>query len=313
MKKDKKDKKERTPGSLAGIIISIIVIIAILFGVFAWMYSVDLLFLPDFVEDFLGLSDDDSAVEWNMGELQSAVKNGKSEQGTVVSYEATYNNVIKAFLDTERPEGEYAESYVTYHTDSGTNTRRVCIYRYGDSYRAEQYGFGNEASPEVVTVKNGNSVSRLDCRSGEITKLPYVEGISFENDVGIPSVDDVMRAVEKFPENREDVFENDDEAQSGAGEDESKSPSASTFALSDPEEITDCDIKLVRYYDENVYYICFVWADTGIKEEYYLSLDYRTVVGMYAEKDGGRFFSYEVKRLSFDSETYRSTSRYVLS
>ncbi len=305
-----KKKKDKAMSIVPGTVIIVLALIIVFGLVFAWMYAMDLLFLPDFVKDFFGISDEDDGVSWNIGELQSAVKSGRDTASTTVTFDITQDNLKNAFIGAVKPEGVYVSGEISLYSDDAIYRQRLNIYRHGDKNRAELYGYQGSEVPVTYAVSSGGVMKVKDAESGEISTKKLADSIYFENEIGVPSLDEIIAVVERFP--KENItFESDTEtAESGFSD---ASAVSEESAVTDPDEITDCTISLLQTENGNVYFISFVWAAYGIREEYYISLEHRTVIYAETTMGGVRTYSYEAKLISHDSEVYASDSLYTLS
>lgn len=291
-----------------GTVIIIAVMLVVFSLVFIWMYSMDMLFLPDFIEDLLGISDDGQAFEWNVDELQSAVKSGKDPEGKTVTFDITYENLKKAFLECETPEGEYVNAKVSYYIDGEQLTRKVFYYRYGNLFRAEMFSFLDDEKPQTVIIGDSSKVSRITLGSEGITSYPAADSIGFEDELGIPGVGRIIELVSGFPETMGPVFEGDITV--GDLEVDENRTSLTGEMDEDRPLVDDCQMKLVKSDAGNVYYVSFTYTDLGIKEEYYLSLDRRMIIFMQSQKDGEVYYTYEANRISYDPEVFSDLSLY---
>lgn len=270
----------------------IIIAMVIVFGaIFAWMYSMDMLFLPSFIEDLIGKGDDE--LSWDLGALSELVKNGKDENGETVTFDVTYENLRTSLLESDRKEGIYISADIKYFADSDTYTRRVAYYRDGARFRIELYDVVAEsaAMPTLRTTKisDGQQICFVDNKSGESSVFAYDASILPENEAGIPSVDALLIALAEFP------------VSEGAG------VSGNSLA------VRNTTLKLVRTELGNVYYVAFTYGDIGLVEEYYVSLEHRAVISMTSTENGTAVYSYAVNSISDDADTYASDGLYDIS
>jgi len=308
MKKKDKKKKDGITSIIPGTLIIIAAMILVFGAVFAWMYSMDLLFLPDFIKNIFGLGDKDEAVVWDMGELQSAVRDGRDSDGKTVTYDITFANLKKAFLESETPKGEFVDAEIRYYADDEPDVQRVCLYRNGSDLRSELYSFGTGDKLETVFIRNGKTVNRINKITGETVTSPAINEISFENETGVPSVDELIARVKAFPD--EQVAELETDAETSAETDIAEQSLSDDGELP---EVIDCDIKLLRTENGNVYYITYTYTEQGLKEEYYISLDYRVIIFMQSSMDGKPVYVYEVKSVSHDPDRYAPPALYKVS
>ena len=293
-----KNKLKREAGNAAiGTAIIIIVMIIVTSAVFVWMYSVDLLFLPDFVEDILRLDRDSGEVVWDLGELSEIVRNGKNENGETVVFEDSYENLRAALLSEPAADGIYLSADVSHYSDGIPTVRRIRYYRDGERFRCEIYAPGDEDVLETLKIADSDSITVYDKASGEYSKLARGQGIDPENEAMIPSVADLMSAVSAFPEHEGAVWSDSTDTPDETGGD----------------MLSDCSVKLVRDGDETLYYVTFVYNDLGIQEEYYVSLNYRVIISAATFKSGERIYSYDIVRASLEPEVYGDDALYTLS
>lgn len=280
----------------------IIVVMVIVFGtVFYWMWSMDMLFLPSFVEEWIGLDDDSDELPWDLGTLSALVKSGKDADGETVTFDITYENLRSALLAEEPCEGIYLSAKVNYYADGEPSTRRIVYYRDGERFRVELYPIERAdemTAPGLETLKVADSDTLFvyDRASGESRLLARDGKISSESEAGIPSVNALLEAVAAFPEN--DTTIADENADSDTAE---------------TGNITDTVIKLVRTDEGNVYYIAYTYADLALREEYYVSLDYRMIISMVSRQNGTAIYSYTMTSFSVDPEDYTDNSLYEMS
>ncbi len=271
----------------------IIIAMVIVFGaVFAWMYSMDMLFLPSFVEDLIGKNDDE--LSWDLGALSELVKSGKDESGESVTFDVSYENLRTALLESEREDGIYISADIKYFAGTDAYIRRVIYYRDGERFRVELYDTAPQSAVSVPTlqttkISDGKKICFIDNKSGESGILPYDASILPENEAGIPSVDELLLALAEFPESE------------GA-------PSSDN-----PIGVRNTTLKLVRTELGNVYYVAFTYGDIGLVEEYYVSLEHRAVISMTSTENGKTVYSYAVNSISDDADVYTSDGLYDIS
>lgn len=275
-----------------GTAIIIIALVVLFCGVFYWMWSMDMLFLPSFVEDLLGIGDDDE-LPWDLGALSALVKEGKDENGRDVTFEVTYENLRGALLSKAPENGVAVVSKLTYYSGDTASSRNIAYYRDGSRFRVEQYKIGagdkmDESTLEGLKIASDEELYVLDCVSGRANTIARDIRISPENEAGIPSVEDLLSVVDQFP-------------------------STENGAISENSNITDTQLTLVRTEDGNVYYIAFTYADIGIREEYFVSLEHRMVISCSTTQDGKPVYSYEAVTFSNSSESYSDDSLYTFS
>lgn len=291
--KNKKNKGDATHSIALGTAIIIIALVIIFGGVFYWMWSVDMLFLPSFVEDMLGIGKDDEPT-WDLGALSELVKEGKNESGENVTLDISYENLRKAFLTENSEQGIYLTARVKYYSGNEEFHKKIVYARDGLRWRAEQYYTGapsgfDKAEMESLKISDGRTLYTRDCASGESRSVALPSDILPENEAGIPSVDAVIRAVEKFPEHS-DASKTDEDA-----------------------GIADTILRLVRTENGNIYYIGFRYADIDLTEEYYVSLEHRMIIFANSTQNGKNVYSYEVLQFSTNGKDYARDELYSIS
>ena len=279
----------------------IIAAMVIVFGaVFVWMYRVDMLFLPDFIENLIK-RDDGSEINFNMGELSELVKEGKNEKGETVTFFLTYDNLKKAFLTEKPSEGIAVTAKITHFNGDKAAVRNVKLYRFGELYRSEVgYPDGGE-NVEILKIADSVNMTVIDTASGRMYTLPRAADITPESETGIPSVEAVMEAVAAFPDVPAESADSDSAAENVEGE--------PVYGNG----LTGCDIRMIRDGDRNVYYISFEYSDISVREEYFVSLSYGTVLSARTEIDGVTVYSYEVISMSLDPDVYSAPELYTVS
>ncbi len=265
----------------------IVIVMVIVFGAtFVWMHSVDLLFLPDFIENILGLDDADKEEMWDMSELSEILRSGKKNDTELVTFDVTPENLRAALLHEEPADGIYLSAEVTHYSDGVPSVRKIRYYRDGVRFRTELYVTGDSNTPELLKIADEDSITITDKATGESNTIARGVDIEPENEAMIPSVADLMAALEAFPTHE---------------------------STSESNNVSNCVIKLVETDDGNLYYVSFTYADLGITEEYYVSLDYKVVISMRTYMGDTPIYSYDIVRMSLDREVYGEDSLYNVS
>ncbi len=303
----KKIKEDSTPGVALGTTI-IIIVMALVFGaLFVFMYSKDMLFLPSFVEELFGLDEKENELPWDIGALLEIVKSGKDDSPESVVLDVSYESLRDAFLCEKEADGLFLNSRITYYSDGDSVWHNVKYYRHGEKFRAEIFPSDSDSIPSIIKAANEEQIKYTDVASNVSSVIMRADGISSENEAGIPSVDDLLSVVALFPKKEED--------NSGLS---NISTNDYTPEISDVEDdnstISDCSLKLVHLGDDNVYYIGYTNSESQIREEYYVLLEYRIIIFSTAKNaDGDFIYSYEVTDFSTDSEIYNQDSLYEIS
>ena len=272
---ENKFEKESRSAALGTVII--VIAMVIIFGaVFAWMYSMDLLFLPDFVENILGFSDRGKD-GGDLGALSEIVKNGKSGDYSEFTFDASYENLRDAFLREPASEGIYICADIGYYKDGEASERRIRFWKNGDMFRSETYAIGDQDKLETLKIGDAEYLTVIDRQTSEFARIPRGNDILPEFEAGLPSVTSLISDVEAFP---------------------------ARYGDEENGYISDCSIKMVRNGDANVYLVNFTYSDIGISEEYYVSLEHGTIISCVTKKDGVPVYSYDVVRISEDPEVW---------
>ncbi len=285
--------KEKGKKSIVlGTAIIIVAMTIAFFAMYAWMYSKDMLFLPDFIKDILKI-EDQKKNPWSLGELSEIVKTGKDEQGNTISFDVTYENLRSALILTEDEEGLYMTSQISFYDNNGdAKTSRIFYWKYGDNFRAEIYGTSDiDNTPETLKIGNKDLLYVYDYKSSESNIINRAADFSAENEAGIPSLDELMTVIEAFP----------------------KDEKSDIGQMPDGSYIEDCVLKLINHNDENLYYVSFVYSDLGIKEEYYLSLEHKMVVLAKTTFEDKPIYSYETTYFSNNPAEYNNNILYLVS
>ncbi len=277
-----------------GTVIIIVVMIIVFGATFAWMYSVDLLFLPDFVENILGIGDDEGIPSFVTGELSEIVRNGKNQRGETVVFEDTFDNLRAALLSESAADGIYLCADISYYDDVEPTVRRVKYYRDGDRFRVEIYAPGDNDTQELLKIADSDNITIIDKATGESRTVARGSDILPENEAMIPSVYDLLNAVEAFYET-EDVI------------------NGVTVNGSTHSELSECVIKLVDYDDQKLYYVSFVYNDLGIREEYFVSLDNCIIISLNTFYGDKLVYSYEAVTISTKENDFCEDVLYLVS
>ncbi len=295
----KKKPKSENHGILLGTVIIIVVMIIVFGAVFAWMYSMDMLFLPDFVEQLIGSKDDEDELPWDLGALSEIVKSGKNEQGEEISFDVTYESLREALLSEKPEDGAFITAVIQFYDGESPVSQNVTYARDGERFRVQLYEIMPQESTEApaiksLTIADEKTVYFHDYSSGMSTTLPRNNSFAPENEAGIPSVDYLLDIVAQFPEY--DVSDTSGEPQE-----------------TDDTRITDTAIKLLQTEDGNVYYVSYADSELDITEEYYVSLDHRMIISANTKQGGKTVYSYKTKSFSADPAIYTQASLYTFS
>ncbi len=291
--------KNENHSILLGTVIIIVAMIVVFGAVFAWMYSRDMLFLPGFVEQILGLDKDDDDMPWDLGALSEVLKNGKDEQGNAITFDVTYENLREALLSEEPESGIFMTSVMQFYDGDTPVWQNVTYARDGERFRVQLYEImpqENMESPAIktLTIADEKTVYILDYASEESTLMPRNDRIVPENEAGIPSVGYLLSIVAEFPETQADETS------------DSSSENSESY-------ITDTVIKLLETENGKVYYVSYTDTEHDITEEYYISLEYRMIISATTKQGGKTVYSYKTKSFSADPAIYTQDSLYSFS
>ncbi|MCI8388297.1 MAG: hypothetical protein HFE63_07540 [Clostridiales bacterium] len=286
MKKHEHDSIERN--TVIGTAIIIVAAIAIFGFILYWMYSVKLLIIPDSVMKLFGIRDPsmDSSSLWDDDELLSAVKTKQSTDNIELVFDVNYENLRAALLGEPEPEGISQTVQITYYSGNNSYSRRVQFTRYGENFRIERY-YGKR---ELLIIGSSTTMYYLDNTTGISRSLPRADDISPENEVGLPSINDLLAIVGEFP---------DSEAQVG---DETTAP-----------RYVDCELTLLRTADGNVYYVEFTDTLFGVREEYFVSLEYGIIIQHNTYSGDKLVYSCETLSFSASPEVYANEKLYSVT
>lgn len=305
-------KKRRYPdfarGQTIGTVIIIILMLVLLGAVSWWMYDVGLLLLPDSIERLLGIDDDGgSEISWDLGELSEIVRDERHPDVESVSFEMTLENLHAAFLAEASAPGLYLSGRVSYYDDGEAIPHRVVFRRSGSDFRAEIYKNDNLYQLDTLKIGTGTTVYIRDGGTGSFRSLPLDETFLPEYEAGIPSVAEIIEAVRAIA-----APEIEPESEPSADTEAADETTAVTTAAEES-PYADCELKLVRRPEGSVYYVKFTYADLGIREEYYVSLDHGIVLSATTTRQGQPVYSYEALSFSADPSSWQDAQYYSVA
>ncbi|MBQ8508837.1 MAG: hypothetical protein IJ493_02910 [Clostridia bacterium] len=282
-----------------GTVILIAIAVLLIGGVLVWMYSVKLLTLPDFVTELFGIEDGsgENDLPWDTGELSGIVKGGKSEEGVELTFDITYENLRQALLTEPEPEGLSMTVSARWQADEYSRERTVFYWRRGGSVRAELYD-DSANIPTTIVLADDERVYFYDSGAGLSRTHLRADGITPENEAGIPSIEALLEVIASFPENEPQTAE----TLPADGTDGSVS-----------DELSDCQLALLRTEEGNVYYVSFTWADLGLREEYFIALEWRQIISARTIHEGVTIYEYETLSFSTDPADYDQDRLYQVS
>lgn len=295
-----RNKLKRESGNAAVGTAIIVIVMVIVFGAtFVWMYSMDLLFLPDFIENIFSIDDNKDELSFASGELSELVREGKNERGETVTFDDTYENLRAALLSEPEPDGIYICADISHYKNGEPSVRRVRYYRDGQRFRAEIYAPGDEDTPELLKIGDSEHITVTDRTTGE-SRTSAMSAESFENEAMIPSVSVLLDAIEAFPGTAPVTSADIEISPDSTGEENGA-------------EVSDCEIKLVDTETGKLYFVSFTYNDLNIREEYFISLDYRIIVSGITYYGGNPIYSYDTVRISSEKAVYGEDELYSFS
>ncbi len=280
----KKRRDEDGAQSVAlGTIIIVIVLVLVFGAAFRYMYSLDILFLGDFMGGFLGLDDKNNETPFDVGELYEIVKVGKDSAKEGIILDISYENMLDALLTEKDSEGVYLKARINYYDNSEASGHYITYHRFGEKFRIEAFADSKETSPKTLKVCDSVAISFTDFTANKTVTYKKADDISPENEAGIPTVDGLLQILEQFP---------------------------NTDILSES-SADDCILKMINTEKGNVYYVAFTNTETGLCEEYYVVPEYLTIISSLTSTiDGDIIYSYEVTDFSTDPKYYSDYSLY---
>ena len=269
-----------------GTMIIVIVMMILSGAALWWMNKNDMLFLPDFLENLLGLDKNPDAETWNFDELQSVVRDRKLSDDAGMRFDLTYENLRSSLLTQPREDGVYVSARISYYKNDGERARRVIYRRDGERFVISQYG--DDEMKRLVTTKIGADgfLHIRDEATGAVTKLPTGDKFSPEYEAGIPSIAELLAIVARFP------------AEAGGSGDET---------------VTDCELMLLETTDGTVYYIAYTDKTLGLHEEFYVALEEQIIISAVTTKGDAKIYSYETVTYLTEPEHYADDRYYRFS
>ncbi len=291
MKKKRFD--DVTRAQAIGTAVILIVVLLLVFLVLYWMYSVKLLILPEPIAKLLGLWEDEGGeMPWDLGELTDMVRDERHPDVTTVSLDLTYENLLAAFLSEKQAEGIYINGKVSYFDDGKAVDRRVTLRRKGSCFNATIYKNNNSPLVDTIKISDGSVLFINDVTNSESRKIPLGD-FTYEAETGIPSIAQVIEAVEAFP--------TEDKAQID-GDEQNVNEAVSLY--------TDCELKLLKTAEGSVYFVKFTDSELGISEEYLVSLEHAVVLSANTVVDGEQIYSFRMQSFSVEPHLWEADELY---
>lgn len=289
MKKRERDEYARS--TAIGTLIIVLIAVLLFAGVFYWMYSVKLLWLPESLKKLFGFgaNDSDDTLPWDNSELAGAVRSGKSTGDIELFFDVNYETLRAALLGEPEPEGIYQNLRVRYYDGGEAVPHRVIFVRDGDRFRIERYADDMMMNLCELIVADDKTLYYRDMSTGELRGLPRAADISPESEAGLPTIDDLLSVVgEAF------------------GETSASEPSEES-------RYADCELMLLRTDAGNVYYVAYNDTLLGLREEYYISLDNRVILNHNTYSGERLVYSCETLSFSTDRSVYGNNDKYKIS
>lgn len=279
-------KRDETQNSALGTAI-IVAVLVVVFGVMLfWMYSVKLLILPDSVAELFGIAkgEEQDITPWDTDELAGAVRSGKSTEKIELTFEINYENLRAALLSESEPEGIKQQFLISYYENGAAKSSKTVVYRFGERFRIEKYDYGSNSLPKMLIIADENTLFYRESGANAARSISRASGISLENEAGIPSFDELLKVIEGFT-----AAEMDDTA---------------------VKVYTDCRLAMLAAENGNVYYVTFTDSALGLREEYYISLEYRVIITHRTYSGDELIYSCETENFSAEPSVYKTDSLY---
>lgn len=306
MKKRDADAYNHSPA--VGTALIVILLLIIFGGMLFWMYSVKLLILPESVSELLGLGDkgNDDSLPWDTGELSGAVKSGKSGEKVEMTFDITYENLRSALLSEIEPEGFYQQFRVCYYNNGTESPGRVILQRYGEKFRVEKYSRDTSSALEMLIIADETTMFYREGEYGEERSIPRGDYVTPESEAGLPSVDRLLAIIAEIPDPLKVMEETET-----ADESISMEESVSTMKSAVLSRYSDCVLTMLRTDDGIVYYVSLNDNELGLREEYYISLEYRVIINHRTLSGDKAIYSCETISFSASPDSYANESDYL--
>ena len=315
MKKDRKF-ADGSQSHALGTAIIIVVMLAVVGGVGAFMHSVGLLTLPPPLNRLFD-SDDGKAGEviWDLGELSELVRGERHADAETMVLRLESDTLYDAFLTEEKAPGIAVTGRVSYFNEGEAVPHRVIYRRSGEDFRAEIYARDNTDQLETLKIRTGSILYVRDAETGEFRSLPSDGTITGEMEAGIPSVAEILTAVAAFPRPEAETISSElDEKKPlfpvpmpAAVSDEAET-AAETEA--EPSLYADCSLAMVSTAAGSVYYVEFTYADIGVREEFTIAPDFCIVLSAKTTAGGETVYAYETISYSLDASEWQDAKYY---
>ncbi len=322
----------------------ILIALTIVFGsILAWMYSVNLLIIPDGLARILGISTDGDGDELMLDtSLAGVIRNERSEDRASIGYELDYENLRAALLSETALDGYMLKMRVRYPSAVGESNEvslqtaadsvevdeqslteeteqidenaftDISIYRSGEKFRVERYNARGEL--KELEIFNSYAVYHYDPETEASRSVPRSDGVSPENAAGLPSVTELLEIVRQFSENTVEYDEIAEKTTEPVVEADGASPISPL-----EEDATEAE-NFVRYTDGavelaetelgNLYFVGYFDTLLGTREEYFLSLKYNVIMSQCIWHGDELLYSSETIEFSVDPEDWSDTALY---
>lgn len=312
MRRQRKIRTVEDRNRFVGTALILFVLLIIFGGVLCWMYSVKLLTIPNSLLELFGMNNsEDGSGTLDTGELSWMIKDNKTVAGKEIVYELNYENLRAAILSEQQTDGFKQEVSVTYVDGNATYST---LYKSGKNARIEIYELtdeGEKLRTELV-IYDSNTVYHLDCKTGKSRSVVRSEDVSPENAAKMPSVDELLYIIEEISKNEtaevttSAEIETTDEYTPEQLSDGENIDYANTFS-----RWRDLNIFMKSTEIGNVYQVSFYDDYLGTFEEYYLSLEYNTVLYQAVFYGDERIYLCETLSFSTEKDDWSDTLLYT--
>lgn len=266
-----------------GIIVIVIVMLLAIGGVTYWMYSVNLIAIPEFITVLFGAGsgENSESVPWDVNEVNLALKNARETVSYDVTFEASYENLKKAILSEPEADGFYRSAKISYYSGGEAAVSSVRLWKCGNKFRVERYNGESMTRPHFVIICDGKNVLFKDIANGEEAIQSAGSASIAEYEAWVTPVSDIISAIGEFSEQENS-------------------------------RISDCRIELMQLDSGNVYYVSYYDNTLGLTEEYLLSLDNMTVISHNTFMSDSLIYSCENVGFSSNESVYNVDEYYEI-
>lgn len=254
-------------------------------------------------------------------------------EGVYIEAEFAYHETNSGILSTQSPqsqseseaERQQKETFsAAFEPVIGASARFV---RDGNRFRAEIFESGKT---KLLMIGDGTTVFFRDNVTGESRSLPQSGDFSPENEIGFPSVDALFDVIYSF---ETDIFSDNNTSDSTEleSQDVKNEQNSESSVNSDASESSSDNDNLETYNDRfnklryanlellllksvygNVYYVAFDDLILSTREEYYVSLEGRTILRQRITRDDVVIYDFSAAKYSLDEADFGSENLYTI-